>query len=673
MATGGSRRIEANESRLIVTFWRVVLALGVMFGALAASPGKAQPSPSSAAADPRRPAAVETEGVPPAPAELFEKLAQYEETRSAAFQGWSPTGAGVLIATRFGNSAQLHRVYQPGGRREQITFFAEPVSGRFVRGADDDSVLLSMSRGGDENFQVHLLDRQAYRTTRLTDGKSRNSLGPIARDGSLAAVASNARNGRDTDLYVVDPRRPDSLRMVMQTDGQFWQAADWSPDGKTLLIVRVVSINETYPALLDTATGKRTDLPLPESKDGAPVAIGTAAFSADGASVIMSCDARGEFLELARLDLESLSYSWPGEALPHDVEELDVDEGTGRIAFAVNDDGASRLFVEDGESWRPIELPLGVLSGLEFSPDGQQLGFTLARPDAPADVYSVRVADGMLTRWTYSETGGLDPSSFVTPRRFKFPSFDGREIPAYIFSPRSSADGKKRPVLINIHGGPESQYRPQFAGSTQFLVNELGMAVIAPNVRGSSGYGKTYLKLDNGTQREDSVRDIGALLDWIATQPDLDSSRVAVAGGSYGGYMVLASLVHFGDRIRAGVDVVGIASFQSFLENTAPYRRDLRRVEYGDERDPQIQEFFRRIDPLHHADKIVSALMVAHGKNDPRVPFSEAQQIAAEVRSRGRPVWTVYVENEGHGFAKKDNSDYVRAVQALFLKEHLGL
>jgi dipeptidyl aminopeptidase/acylaminoacyl peptidase len=627
----------------------------------------------SAEPDPRRPAAIEAEGVPPVPPELFDRLAQYEEVRSAAFQGWSPTGGGVLISTRFANSVQLHRVYHPGGRREQITFFPEPVSGRFVRAADDDAVLLSMSRGGDENFQVYLLDRQAYKTHLLTDGKSRNTLGPLTRDGSRAAIANNARNGRDTDLYVLDPREPGSLRMVMQTDGQFWQPADWSPDGKTLLVIRVVSINETYPALLDTETGKRTDLPLPKSASNEPVAIGDLAFSADGLSVLMSCDARGEFLELARLDLESLAYEWPGERFAHDVEAIEVDEGSDRAAFTVNEEGASRLYLLEGDATRALELPLGVISGLEFSPDGAALGFTLARPDAPADVYSVRLADGELTRWTYSEAGGLDPASFVTPSRIKFPSFDGRQIGAYVFKPRSASAEKKAPVIINIHGGPESQYRPLFSGSSQFFVNELGLAVIAPNVRGSSGHGKTFLKLDNADKREDSVRDIGALLDWIATQPDLDASRVAVAGGSYGGYMVLASLVHYGDRLKAGVDIVGIASFQTFLENTAPYRRDLRRVEYGDERDPKMQEVFLRIDPLHNAEKIVSALLVAHGKNDPRVPFSEAEQIAAKVRSQGRPVWTVYADNEGHGFGKKDNSDYVRAVQAMFLKEQLGL
>jgi dipeptidyl aminopeptidase/acylaminoacyl peptidase len=326
----------------------------------------------------------------------------------------------------------------------------------------------------------------------------------------------------------------------------------------------------------------------------------------------------------------------------------------------------------EGDTPRALPLPLGIVSSIEFSPDGKQLGFTLSRPDAPADTYSLSLADEKLTRWTFSEVGGLNPDSFIAPQRIQFKSFDERTIPAYYFKPRAASSDNKAPVVISIHGGPESQYQPYFSGTSQYYVNDLGFAVIAPNVRGSAGYGKTYLKLDNAELREDSVKDIGALLNWIAQQPELDESRVAVVGGSYGGYMVLASLIHYGDRLKAGIDIVGIASCTTFLSNTAAYRQDLRRAEYGDETDPQMQAVFKRIDPTSNADKIRSALLVAHGVNDPRVPFSEAQQIADKVRSQGRPVWTVYADNEGHGFGKKDNADYLRAVQVMFLKQHLS-
>ena len=640
----------------------------------------------NSAVDPRKPAAIETSDVPLVPSELFAKLAQYQNVRAAAFRGWAPTGDGILITTRFGNSSQLHRVVRPEGRREQLTFFDEPATGTFLprdstkaagekSGTADEAILLSMDTGGNENNQLHLFEPRRFRVTRLTDGKSRNNLQTVRPDGRWVAFASNQRNGRDMDLYVADPRSTDPPRLLMPVDRQTWGAADWSPDGKKLLLSRYVSINESYPALLDVDSGKREDLPRPIA--GA-AAFGPMAFSADGRSIFIATDADSEFRRLARLDLANGAYEWLTSDIPWDIADLDVEPRTGTVAFTTNEDGASRLYLLPGGKGprRDLPLPLGVVAGIEFSPDGLHLGFTLARPEAPADAYSLELATGKLTRWTFSEVGGLDPAGFVRPERIQFASFDGRMIPAYYYRPQGAGPGRngqaaKSPVLINIHGGPESQYQPLFSAASQFYAKELGFAVIHPNVRGSAGYGKTYLKLDNAERREDSVKDIGALLDWIATRDELDASRVAVSGGSYGGYMVLASLTHFPDRIKAGVDIVGIANFLTFLERTASYRVDLRRAEYGDERDPAMRAVFERISPLNNADRIRSALLVIHGKNDPRVPFFEAEQIASKVRANGRTVWTVFAANEGHGMAKKDNADYARAVEALFLRESL--
>jgi dipeptidyl aminopeptidase/acylaminoacyl peptidase len=622
-------------------------------------------------ADPRRPAAMETQEVPVVPVEIFERLRPYQAARSAAFGGWDPLGKGVLIHTRFGDSSQLHRVYEPGGRREQITFYDEPVRGVSVPEAKDGAILFAMSRGGDENDQIYCLQQQTGGTLMLTDGRSRNRLDAFRDDGERVIIASNLRNNRDTDLYLADPRRPDSMEMVFEVNGEFWSAADWSHDGQTLLLTRYVSINEGFLALLDLQTRQRVDLPLPVV--GEKAAVGPAKFAPDDRSIYVATDSGAEFRRLAKLDLETKKYTFLTQDIPWDVDELEVDRVTGTVTYTVNHDGASRLYRLEGDRPEPLETPLGVISSLEFSPDGGSLGFTLSRPDAPAEVYSLQLDNGELTRWTYSEVGGLNPGSFVQPARIAYPTFDSREIPAYVFEPRGASREKPAPVLIEIHGGPEGQYRPLFNPLTQFYVNELGLAVIHPNVRGSAGYGKTYLTLDNAEKREDSVRDIGALLDWIEQQPELDSSRVAVSGGSYGGYMVLASLTHYSDRIKAGIDLVGIANFITFLERTAPYRQDLRRAEYGDERDPQMRAVFERINPSANAHKIRSALLVAHGRNDPRVPFFEAEQIAARVREQGQPVWTLYADNEGHGFAKKANSDYLRAVAAYFLKKQLKL
>jgi dipeptidyl aminopeptidase/acylaminoacyl peptidase len=630
---------------------------------------------SGAESDPLKPPAIETASVPVLPAEFAQRLDEYQNTRAAGFAGWDPAGKGMLIRTRFGNSLQLHRVYDPGGRREQITFESEPVAGQFLPRATDESILLTLSTGGSENDQIFFLDRFRFRKSLLTDGKSRNRIDAVRDDGRQMVIGSNQRNGRDTDLYLADPRRPGTMEMLLEVTGEFWGVADWSHDGEQLLLIRYVSANEAYPALLDLKTRKRTDLPLPTSDKAA---MGAFAFSPDGESAWIATDSRGEFKQLARLDLETKKYEWFSDDIPWDVSGLAVDDESGRVAFTVNASGTSRLFLlNSGEAGRfkrtePID-PRGIVSSLEFSPDGVRLGFTLARPNAPADAYSLHVESTQLARWTYSEVGGLNPATFVTATAIEAPSFDGRLIPAWYFRPKSASAQSKSPVLLQIHGGPESQAQPYFSGTTQFYLNELGIAVLVPNVRGSSGYGKTYLKLDNAELRDDSVKDIGAMLDWIVQQPELDASRVAVSGGSYGGFMVLASLVKYGDRIRAGIDNVGICNFNTFLKNTAAYRVDLRRAEYGDERDEKMRAVFDSISPANHADRIVSRLLVAHGRNDPRVPFSEAEQIAAKVRSHGREVWTVFAENEGHGFAKKDNADYLRAVEAYFLKQSLSI
>lgn len=647
---------------------RLVLlaALGLIVAAAAGAPVRAD----EGTADPYRPAAIATENVPVVPPELIERLRPYHNVRAAAFRGWAPNGQGMLIQTRFGNSSQLHRVYEPGRRREQVTFYDEPADGQPLPGDDEEAIVVSMARGGDENYQLYR--HQHGLATLLTNGQSRHLLGPVARDGSCFVFTANVRNPRDMDVFRGFPSEPERSEELLRVDAETWTPHDISPDGGRVLLARYVSINESHPAVLDMATKTLTPIPRPEGLSASKVAYSALTFAPDGRQAYVACDAQGEFRTLARVDLASGAYTWLTRDIPWDVESVKVHPETDQVAFTVNQNGASRVYLLQGDEPTPLELPLGTVGDLEFSLKGLELGFTLSRPDATSDAFSLRLEDGHITQWTFSEAGGLDPAGFIAPERIAYPTFDGRMIPAYYYRPRGASPETPAAVLVGIHGGPESQYRPTFSSSDQFLLNELGIAVIRPNVRGSSGYGKTYVELDNGPRREDSVRDIGALLDWIAEQPELDSSRVAVYGGSYGGYMVLASLTHFPERIKAGVDVVGIASFTTFLKNTSAYRRDLRRAEYGDERDPDMQAVFKRINPLSNAHRIRSALLVAHGRNDPRVPFSEAEQIAPAVRANGVDVWTVYADNEGHGFAKRDNRDYLTAAMMLFLERHLG-
>jgi dipeptidyl aminopeptidase/acylaminoacyl peptidase len=286
-------------------------------------------------------------------------------------------------------------------------------------------------------------------------------------------------------------------------------------------------------------------------------------------------------------------------------------------------------------------------------------------------VYSLDVSSGKLERWTESETAGLNTSTFAEPQLIRWKSFDGREISGFLYAPDAAKFPGKRPVIVNIHGGPEGQFRPTFLGGINYYLNVMGVAVIFPNVRGSAGYGKTFLTLDNGKLREDSVKDIGSLLDWVKGRPELDSDRIMITGGSYGGYMTLACSVHFADRIRCAVDVVGISNFVTFLQRTEPYRQDLRRVEYGDERDADMREFLTRISPLTNVAKIAKPLFVVQGANDPRVPRNEADQMVEALRKQGTPVWYLLGKDEGHGFAKKKNYEYQFYSTVAFVKQYL--
>ncbi len=395
------------------------------------------------------------------------------------------------------------------------------------------------------------------------------------------------------------------------------------------------------------------------------VSFRQARFSKDGAGLCLTTDKDSEFQRLAFMDLATKEVSVRTESIPSDVEDLALSADGKSIAFTVNNAGISRLYLLNVErprffpanvevrKLRLIEaVPVGVIADLKWHPKDRVLGFTLASARAPSDVYSLDADTGQLSRWTESELGGLVATNLPEPKLVRWPSFDGREITGFLYEPPARFAGK-RPVIISIHGGPEGQTRPTFLGRNNYFLNELGIALLLPNVRGSLGYGKTFVKMDNGIKREDAVKDIGALLDWIAQQPDLDANRIMVTGGSYGGYMTLAVATHYDERIRCALDVVGISHFGTFLKNTESYRRDLRRAEYGDERDPAIRDFFARTAPLNNAKKITKPLFVVQGGNDPRVPRSEAEQIVGQVRKNGTPVWYLLARDEGHASARK--------------------
>ncbi len=605
---------------------------------------------------------LEIEGVPPVPQEFLSRLRPYQNTRQADFLGW--IGDGILIDTRFGNTTQLHRVDVPLGARRQLTFFDEPVGAAHVSPKPaPKGFIYARDVGGSEFYQLFRFDLTTGDSVLLTDGKSRYSYVVWSKDGRHFAYTTTERNGTDWDIHIQD--LAGNRTTALAAGGTGWRVADWSPQGERLLAIRYVSINESYLYEVELQTGATTQL----LSDAPPAAIIDAQYDNIGDYVFFASDMHAEAVALRRMRRADGAIDVVAEDSRWGVEQF-ATRGN-RLAYTINEDGISRLRVLALPDMAPVplpELPSGIYYSLKFSPDGSQLGFAVNRASAPTDVYSIDLDDVALTRWTRSEPGGLREADMAEPELIRYPTFDGRAIPAFVYLP--PGDGP-HPVVIGIHGGPESQYRPRFSYSTQFFVNELSIAVVAPNVRGSAGYGKAYLKLDNGYRREDSVRDIGALLDWVASRDDLDAERVAVMGGSYGGYMVLSSLMHFGDRLRAGVERVGISNFVTFLTNTQGYRRDLRRAEYGDERDPDMRAFLQGISPLNQVGRIALPMLIAQGLNDPRVPASESEQIVAALRDREVPVWYVLARDEGHGFRKKSNRDYLMAATALFLERHL--
>jgi len=619
------------------------------------------------------------EDVPEIPQSLIDDLNRYQNTRSASLRGWTYDSDSIYITTRFGQVSQLHRVDSEGGARFQLTFFDEPIRA-VARQKFSDRLAYTMDAGGNEFSQIFFLDPETGDSRMVSDGESRNQALLWSNNGKMLAFQSTRRNGRSNDIWIMDPEDPASARVLLEApDGAYWYPADWSRDNKRLLIGQYISSTDSRIHVLTLDSGETLRLAGSDQFPSRNFPIG---FNSSGENFFFVTDADGEFMKLAERALHRFSEpDYITADIDWDIEDAELSFNRNRGAFVVNRDGMSRVYLWDtgkGEYKRISSLPQGVVGSVIFSPDSRRLAVSVNTPRTPSDVYVIELGTRPLAakdvnRWTRSEVGGLDTDSFVVPELVTFPTFDEvdgrtRQIPAYVYRPEG--DGPF-PVVIYIHGGPESQERPEFYGTFQLWLAKLGVAIVAPNVRGSAGYGKTYVALDNGFRREDSVKDIGALLDWIATQDDLDESRVAVYGGSYGGYMVLASAMHYSDRLKAAVDIVGISNFVTFLENTQDYRRDLRRVEYGDERDADMRAFLDRISPNNNVDRITIPLLVAQGQNDPRVPVTESEQIVAAIRANGHKVWYMNALNEGHGFRKKENRDLYQQVVVMFLREHL--
>ena len=613
---------------------------------------------------------LKVEGIPDISLDLVDSVRLYTEARGASALDWHPTDRSMLVSTRFGNSNQVHRVAMPGGARYQVTFYQEPVGSAEYLPNDPNSFLFTRDSGGNEFAQLFRFDLPSGTATLLTDGgRSQNGGWVWDRTKTKIIYTSTRRNGADRDLWLMDPKDPASNRLVFELTGGGWSVTDWSPDNQQVLIQETLSVNQSNLYIGDVATGKLRPITDPKEQ----VSYDAPRFTRDGKGIWVGSDREGEFSQLVRIDLETRATESITKEFDWDVEASQLSEDRSRIAFSINRNGISEVYIYDVESKgkRKVEgLPVGIASIGPWHPARDEFAVTVASARSASDVYSVDAKTLSVERWTESELGGISPDSLSLPQLIEWKSFDGRVISGFLYQPSSKFSGP-RPVIINIHGGPEGQSRPNFLARNNYFINELGCAIIFPNVRGSTGYGKSFTKLDNGLQRLDSVRDIGALLDWIGEDKRFDAKRIMVTGGSYGGYMTLACAVEYNDRIACALDIVGISHFGTFLKNTESYRRDLRRVEYGDERVAEVAEFFERIAPLNNSKRITKPLFVVQGGNDPRVPLSEADQIVERVKSNGGGVWYLMASDEGHGFRKKNNADFQFYATTLFVKKYL--
>ena len=634
------------------------------------------------------------DGVPPISEELVAKVRAYTDFKPSTIVAWHPAQSALLIRTRLSNTLQLHLVSGPGMKPVPLTDFPDAVSGASFQPTKGDYLLFEKASGGDEVFQIFRLDLATKTVTAISDPKLRASAPSWNKKGDRIVYTTttidrnNASRMPMTTLVLSDPLNPEGNKTIGTFEGGRWFGFRFSPDDKSLVYGEYLSANESHIWTMDISSGEKRRVTAETRAGGTPVFYGPAKFSRDGKKLFATSDKDNEFRRLVMIDLSSGKESVLTPKLLHDVSDFAVSTRAKRIAFITNEDGASVLRFLDLETLaelpRPALLP-GEISGLRwkagFDDDtadtaqskssDAELAFNVTSARSPGDVYSWNLATTKITRWTNSTSPALNPLEFAEPKLVRWKSFDGLMISGFLYRPDAKKFPGKRPVIINIHGGPEAQARPGFIARNNYMINESGIAMLYPNVRGSSGFGKTFLAMDNGVKREDSVKDIGALFDWIKEQPDLDAAKVLVMGGSYGGYMALAVSTNYPERIKGAIDTVGISNWVTFLTNTESYRRDLRRVEYGDERIPEMRKFLESISPLNNAQKIKKPLFVVQGKNDPRVPYTEAEQIVAQLKKQNTPVWFLMALDEGHGFAKKSNSDFLFYAQIKFMEQTL--
>jgi dipeptidyl aminopeptidase/acylaminoacyl peptidase len=624
------------------------------------------------------PPSLTTEGIPPIPQSIADGLARYAQFRQAQMIAWHPAKRQILITTALGNTTQLYLVDGPGRDRHQLTWYDRSlpvIASASFDPADPNTIVFQHDPEGGELRPLYRYDLSTGDITLVTASKTRYPH-VWSRQGKWLAYDSAERNGKDRDLYVIQPADPGTRRMLAEFDGPY-APQDWSPDGSTLLANEVLSNAETYLWRVDVKTGEKKAI---TPRDGEKAAWYNARFSADGRKIYAMSDRQGGEWRIWRCDIANCRWS---PVTPDGTRIVYTSSGTanfelspdGTVLAAVIDRGsASELQLIDTTTLkvRTVQTPIkGDVSQLRWRPGSRELGFTLASIKAQGDVYSVDASLGTISRWTTSETT-FNPDVLPAPEVVEWKSFDGVVISGILYRPAARFTGP-RPVLVNIHGGPDVVERARWQGRSNYLLNELGIAILFPNVRGSGGFGREFAQMDDGRKREGAVKDIGAALDWIASRPDLDQGRVMLTGASYGGWLALEAGIYYNDRIRGIIEGAGITDFPTYLENTDAARQQNRREEFGDERDPQMRAFLTSISPTSRAKELKKPTFILHPGKDIRVPVGQARELLAALKANDAPVWYAEFADATHENFPNTGANYnwMLAAWVAFMKAYL--
>jgi dipeptidyl aminopeptidase/acylaminoacyl peptidase len=611
----------------------------------------------------------------PYPPDVYEyDIERYLNVRSAFGASFRADGTLSFRMDTTG-TPQVWTMPEAGAWPTQRTFYDERVT--FASPSPERAeTVFGMDEGGDERGSLFRLDDDG-RITELTQPDAKHRWGGWSHDGDRIAFASNRREESVFDVYVQPRDGTDGdARRLLEGDG-WLSVAGWSPDDSRLLVHEARSNVDTDVYVLDVASGALAAL----TGEGVPgdgntgdeaVRYKSLSWGPDGEYVYCCSDRDGDTLSLVRLDAADGTLETVVDGGTWNVDGVAIDDVTGRIAYSRNADGYTELTVGDLEGERidprpDPELPAGIAGGVDFDDGADRFAVTVTTDTHNANVYVVDVETGAAERWTQAPTAGIPESTFVESDPIRYGTFDGREIPGYLSVPETVPEGGA-PTIVDVHGGPESQRRPSFSAIKQYFLAH-GYAVFEPNVRGSTGYGREYAALDDVEKRMDAVADVEAAAAWLAARPEVDGDRLIAKGGSYGGFVTLAALTEYPDLWAAGVDIVGIANFVTFLENTGSWRRSLREAEYGSLEDDR--ELLESISPINSIDRIEAPLFVLHGENDPRVPVGEARQVAEAAEAAGVPVETLVFEDEGHGIAKRENRIEAHAAIIEFLDTHV--